>query len=180
MRVEGLRRAGSERVRVSVLAVLVAFALASCTAPSPPPPSGVPLHQALYKSTGYQLGDTTGGEGGGGLGNCAAESRYGKSVNAPVLLLICVYQPANAADRVTYRVNYTSPTAGHRVWKISATYPDKRLQDLGFVDDFEGKYGPPHKLTAPLTLTWQLEQAYLELREDRYGAHMQLWDRSLR
>jgi hypothetical protein len=111
---------------------------------------------------------------------CAVESRYGNLKTSPVSELICVDKTASAGHRIRYRVNYTTPETGHRIWKISASFPEQTIDSLDIVDNLEKQFGPPHKVTEPLGLTWEREQAYLEIREDRNGVHMELWDRTLR
>ena len=163
---------------VLILAFATALLVTSCSAP-PPPPSGKELYKALLEDTGYQLGDDVPG-GNSGSGECAVESRYGNTASGPVALLICTRKLPDSSGRVKYRVNYTAPEAGHRIWKIAATFPEKSMQDIDIIKGYEEKYGTPRKVTNPLALTWQLEDAYLELSEDQYGVHLQLWDRSLR
>ncbi|MCF8466230.1 MAG: hypothetical protein K9G33_02410 [Sneathiella sp.] len=165
--------------RILVLALAAALLGTSCSAPPPPKTSGTQLYKALFKDTGYQLGDDV-PAGNSRSGECAAESRYGNTETGPVALLVCTGKSGDGSGRVKYRVNYTPPEAGHRIWKIAATFPDKSLQDIDFIKSFEEKYGTPRKVVNPFALTWQWEDAYLELSEDQYGVHLQLWDRSLR
>ncbi|MBL4806158.1 MAG: hypothetical protein JKY31_02595 [Rhodobacteraceae bacterium] len=162
----------------ALAAVFVAcIILVSCAAPPPPPKTGAPLHRALLDDTGYFLGETTASVG---TGSCAVESRYGNKRAGPVSEMVCVNRRGGNSGRVKYRVNFTAPDAGHQIWKITATFPDKKANDLGIIVGLEEKFGLPRKVENPLVLTWQAKDAYLEVREDQYGAHIQLWDRSLR
>lgn len=161
------------------LFLFLAFVLASCGAPPPTVPEKG-LTQALFEDTGYGLGNEALKSAEPGQGACAVESRYGNSASGPVSQLVCVSRKGSGGDRIKYRVNYTMPSAGHRIWKITATYPDKKVTDLNLVDRLEAQYGMPRKVTDPLGLTWQKGTTYLELREDQYGVHLQLWDRALR
>ncbi len=160
------------------LFVFIAAILTSCAAPPPTPNGG--LNLALLEDTGYGLGSKGSNSAQTGQGSCAVESRYGYSTNGAVSQLVCVSREGQDGDRVKYRISYTKPSAGHRIWKIAATYPDKKVGDLNLVEKLEAKYGTPRKVSNPLALTWQKESAYLELREDQYGVHLQLWDRGLR
>lgn len=153
--------------------------LLSCTSPPPQTEKSGILHQALLDNTGYKLGnediigekaDTT---------SCAVESRYGDLKTGAISRYVCVVR-GNTSQRVTYRVNFTAPDAGHRIWKIDATFPDKTVAELAIIEGFGKKYGMPHKVENPLTLSWQLETASLSVREDKFGVHVQLWDRGLR
>ena len=158
-------------------AVVIAAMLlvTSCVVPPPPPPS---LHEALLQDTGYQLG---GNETISGIerAECAAESRYDGTAG-PVLVQVCVAPHGRSEDRIRYRVSYTPPEAGHRIWKIDASVPAATYQQLDILDKLTGKYGQGKKLDATKTWRWTLEAAHLELREDQYGVHFMLWDRSLR
>jgi hypothetical protein len=153
--------------------------LLSCAAPpSPTEKSGI-LHQALLDNTGYQLGNENIIGGKPDSTSCAVESRYGDAKSGAISRYVCVVR-GNTSQRVTYRANFTAPEAGHRIWKIDATFPDKKIADLAIIEEFGNKYGPPHKVENPLILSWQLETASLSVREDKFGVHVQLWDRGLR
>ena len=156
-----------------VLLAVFLLLVTSCTAP---PPSGS-LYEALFNETGYRLG----GDASSGVANaeCAAESRY-DGANGPVQLLVCVAPLENKAGRIRYRISYTPPEAGHLIWKIDASIPDKTLQNLGILRALEQKYGSAQIQADGQTLKWQADAAYLEIREDRYGVQFLLWDRSLR
>jgi len=167
---------GIRQVR-SASASVIALLLFVAACASPPPETGSTFYRALYKKTGYFLGEDTSSVG---SGSCAVESRYGSKKSGPVSEMVCVNRQAGVEGRVKYRVNYTAPDAGHRIWKIAATFPEKKAKDLAFITDLEEKFGTPRKTESPLSLSWQVESAYLEVREDRYGVHLQLWDRSLR
>jgi hypothetical protein len=147
----------------------------SCVMPPPQPPS---LHEALLPDTGYQLG---GKETRSGIerAECAAESRY-DGTSGPVLVQVCVAPHVGSADRIRYRVSFTPPEAGHRIWKIDASVPGATYQQLGVLNKLRKKFGPGRKVKATDTWRWTLEAAHLELREDQYGVHFMLWDRSLR
>ncbi|WP_246157147.1 hypothetical protein [Sneathiella litorea] len=172
----GMSRSGRRPGLFRGLAALAAslFLITSCVMPPPAPP----LHEALLQETGYQLGGK-GPEDGRGRPECAAESRY-DGPDGPLLLLICVAPLDGHDSRIRYRVSYTPPEAGHRIWKIDASIPDATTQDLDILNSLDMKYGPGRKLTATQTWRWHLETAYLEVREDQYGVHFMLWDRSLR
>ncbi|WP_288905183.1 hypothetical protein [uncultured Sneathiella sp.] len=159
-----------------VLAVVAAMLvlLSSCVMP-PPVPS---LHEALLQETGYQLGEKSANLN-EERAECAAESRY-DGPTGPVLVLVCV-APQNGNDRrIRYRVSYTPPEAGHRIWKIDASLPGATYQDTDILKALAEKYGPGRKLKASETRRWTFDAAHLEVREDQYGVHLMLWDRSLR
>ncbi len=158
--------------------LLVSLVIASCAPPSPKVPDGG-LKQALFEDTGFGLGSNGSNLTSKEQGECAVESRYGSSPSAPVSLLVCVSRDAASGERVKYRINYAKPSAGHRIWKIAASYPDKNVADFN-MDKLEAQFGTPRRVSDPLALTWQKDTTFLELREDQYGVHFQLWDRSLR
>lgn len=151
----------------------------SCTAPTPQIEKSGVLHQALLDNTGYELGAENVLEANSDTTSCAVESRYENSKSGAISRYVCVIRE-KTSHRVTYRVNFTTPDAGHRIWKIDATFPEKEVSDLTIIEDFERKYGAPHKVESPLTFSWQLETASLSVREDKFGVHIQLWDRGLR
>ncbi len=159
------------------LAVVTAALLliTSCVMPPPPAP---PLHEALLQDTGYQLGEETTNSG-IEQAECAAESRYDGPAG-PILVLICVAPHGEEDGRIRYRVSYTPPEAGHRIWKIDASLPGATYQQLDILKTLNDKYGPGRRIKATKTWHWNLEAAHLELREDQYGVHFMLWDRSLR
>ncbi|MEH6545983.1 MAG: hypothetical protein V7701_06130 [Sneathiella sp.] len=153
--------------------------LLSCAAPSPQTELSGVLHRALLDNTGYKLGNDTVVDEKSETTSCAVEGRYGDPKTGAISRYVCVAR-AKDLQRVTYRVNFTAPDAGHRIWKIDATFPDKKVVELMIIEGFEEKYGKPHKVENPLTLSWQLETASLSVREDKFGVHVQLWDRGLR
>ncbi|MEX1035551.1 MAG: hypothetical protein WDZ54_06305 [Sneathiella sp.] len=143
-----------------------------------PPPQRISLDQALLQETGYELGPENPAHGIDGA-ECAAESRYHGEAG-PVLVLVCVAPFKKERGRIRYRINYSPPAAGHRIWKIDASLPDRKLQDLGMIEELESKYGPARKAANGQIFTWHLEAGHLEIEEDRYGVQITLWDRSLR
>ncbi|USG61323.1 hypothetical protein NBZ79_19375 [Sneathiella marina] len=153
--------------------------LMSCVAPPPQTETSGILHLALLENTGYRLGNEDINDGQPETTSCAAESRYGDSKTGAISRYVCVVR-GNTSQRVTYRINFTAPDMGHRIWKIDATFPKMKVADLAIIEEFENKYGAPHKVENPLTLSWQLETASLSVREDKFGVHVQLWDRGLR
>ncbi|MEH6525483.1 MAG: hypothetical protein V7723_05380 [Sneathiella sp.] len=153
--------------------------LLSCAGPSPQTETSGVLHQALFDNTGYKLGNEAVVDEKSGTTSCAVGGRYGDPKTGAISRYVCVAR-GKVSQRVTYRVNFTAPDAGHRIWKIDATFPDKKVAELTIIERFEEKYGKPHKVENPLTLSWQLETASLSVREDKFGVHVQLWDRGLR
>ncbi|MDF2368681.1 hypothetical protein [Sneathiella sp.] len=170
-----MRRLIGRGMQAIAVATSVMLLITSCVMPPPPASS---LHEALLQDTGYQLGKET-TNGGVERAECAAESRYDGSAG-PVLVLVCVAPHNGEEGRIRYRVSYTPPEAGHRIWKIDASIPGATYQQLDILEQLTGKYGPGRKIEATKTWHWNLEAAHLELREDQYGVHFMLWDRSLR
>ena len=169
------RRVTGRDMKGLAVVATVMILITSCAMPPPPPSS---LHEALLLDTGYQLGDKD-ATAGIAQAECAAESRY-DGPTGPVLVQVCVAPYGEGNDRIRYRVSYTPPEAGHRIWKIDASVPGATYQQLDILDELTAKYGPGRKLDATKTWRWTLEAAHLELREDQYGVHFMLWDRSLR
>tara|TARA_R110000787_G_scaffold7925_13_gene26626 strand:+ start:12469 stop:12987 length:519 start_codon:yes stop_codon:yes gene_type:complete len=162
--------------RFFVVGASVALLLSSCAAP--PPPAEVPLGQALLKETGYELGPDNPVhriEGGA----CVAESRY-QGESGPVLVMVCVVPLEKEGGRIRYRINYSPPAAGHRIWKIDASLPDQTLQNLGIIEELERKYGTASASDSAHQFAWKAGTANLEIEEDRYGVQISLWDRSVR
>lgn len=169
------RRICARGIRGFAVVMAAMLLITSCVIPPPPIPS---LHEALLQDTGFQLGDKD-IKGGIEHAECAAESRY-DGPTGPVLVLVCVASHGSNGDRIRYRVSYTPPEAGHRVWKIDASLPGATYQQLGIPKALNEKYGPGRKVKTTGTWRWNLDAAHLELREDQYGVHFMLWDRSLR
>lgn len=149
--------------------------LTSCTVP---PQMKMSLGQALLKETGYELGPENPAYGTDGAA-CAAESRY-QGDSGPILVLVCVAPLEKEDRRIRYRINYSPPAAGHRIWKIDASLPDESLQTLGIIEEMERKYGAAKSTANARIFTWQAGTAHLEIEEDRYGVQISLWDRAVR
>jgi hypothetical protein len=164
-----------------IVALLFGFVLllSNCSAPPPSKRTGSSLHRALFGEIGYQLGDDRVTEDAIDTGSCAVEGRYGDKKTSEISRIVCVDR-SDASKRITYRLNFTEPNTGHLVWKIDATFLGRKVDDLDLIEVFEDRYGAPHRLENPLTLSWQLESASLSVREDQFGIHVQLWDRGLR
>jgi len=162
--------------RLFVVGAGVALLLNSCAAP--PPPAELPLGRALLNKTGYELGPDNPFLGIEGAA-CAAESRY-QGDGGPVLVMVCVAPLEKEAGRIRYRINYSPPAAGHRIWKIDASLPDQTLQNLGIIEELESKYGAASASENARQFAWKTGTANLEVEEDRYGVQISLWDRSVR
>ncbi|MFC4271736.1 hypothetical protein GQF03_16770 [Sneathiella chungangensis] len=163
-------------LRLFALLMAAGVSVTSCTAPPPPPAATLP--GALLTETGYRLGEGAVAEEIAGA-ECAAESRYDGAAG-PVQLLVCVAPHAADGRRIRYRISFSPPEDGHRIWKIDASLPDQTLRQSEIPAEFAKKYGPPEVQQGGKTLKWQVGTAYLEIREDRYGVQFSLWDRSLR
>lgn len=135
------------------------------------------LYPVLLKETGYKLGADKAVRT---AGDCAAESRYGGGTSGPVTVLVCVDRHVSGGGRIRYRIHFTAPEAGHRIWKMEASWPDTTMAETDLASELTEKFGPPERKDAPLSLIWQRGGAYLELAEDDYGLHLTLWDRNLR
>ena len=161
--------------RLIVVGAGAALLLTSCAVP---PPAEMSLGQALLKETGYELGSDNPALAGNGAA-CAAESRY-PGEGGPVLVMVCVAPLEREGGRIRYRINYSPPAGGHRIWKIDASLPDQTLQNLGIIEELERKYGAASASENARQFTWKAGTAHLEIEEDRYGVQISLWDRAVR
>lgn len=137
------------------------------------------LQTALRKYTGFSLGSKLNSAASTELQICAAKMRYGQQPNSEIAQLFCSNRKTDTAHLIKFWVNFTSPTYGHKAWKINLSLPGDHLSNFRFISELEERFGKPSIVNQPLSYKWTIGEVHLTLIEDQFGIQLELWDRSL-
>ncbi len=141
----------------------------------------LPLQTALASVTGYKLGDLVNPDGSEN-GKCVNAGRFGATTTGPVTQIFCFANKneKSKARRTKYWVSFTPPEHDHKVWRVEISVPEKKASEVSLVSELVRYYGPPRKTEKPFRLSWKYQDMHLTVKEDDYGTHFLLWDRTLR
>ncbi len=137
------------------------------------------MRTALSGLTGFSLGTGIDEAVRTELRVCAAKMRYGRKHDSKIAQLYCSNRKSGSAEHRKFWVNFTAPDKGHLAWKIMVSLSGGEARYSGLVNHYTAVYGKPRKVTDPISYSWQDGAIYLQLKEDRYGYQVELWDRTL-
>lgn len=146
-----------------------------------PEPAEPNLDRVFTELTGYGLGDLRAQHKEENYGKCVAAGRFGKNNKGKIVQLFCFshLRPAPEHPRTRYWISFTSPEKQHRVWRVEISVPKKKMADLSLVSELKRNIGAPRRYDLPPALAWKNKTAHLTVKQDDYGTHFLLWDRSL-